>query len=81
MFMTKEVFADNPDFQSASAAAYQVLADACAPFESGATGTKGTEILVWSLVQGYANLARSGQVDPKETPYAEILPLLALKLR
>jgi len=81
MFMTKEVFADDPDFQSAGAAAYQVLADACAPFESGAAGAKGTEVLVWSLVQGYANLARSGRVDPEETPYAEILPLLSLQLR
>jgi AcrR family transcriptional regulator len=81
MFMTKEIFSDDPDFQSASAAAYQVLADTCAPFKAGAAGTKGTEVLVWSLVQGYASLVRSGQVDPEETPYAEILPLLALQLR
>ncbi|NOX68146.1 MAG: TetR/AcrR family transcriptional regulator [Gammaproteobacteria bacterium] len=81
MFMTKETFTDDPDYQLAGEAAYQVLADACTPFKSGAAGAKGTEVLVWSLVQGYASLARSGQIDPHETPYAEILPLLALQLR
>ncbi len=81
MFMTDEIFTSDPEFQYAGAAAYQVLADACAPFKSGAAGPKGTEVLIWSLVQGYASLARSGQVDADATPFADILPLLDLRVR
>ena len=81
MYMTDEIFTGNPEFQSAAAASYQVLADACAPFTSGAAGRKGTEVLIWSLVQGYASLARSGQSDAEETPFADILPLLDLQVR
>ena len=81
MFMTREIFTDDPEFKTASAAAYQVLADACAPFQSGAAGQKGTEALIWSLVQGYASLARAGRIDADATPFADILPLLNLKVR
>ncbi len=81
IFMKKDIHHDDPDFQRAASAAYQVLADACAPFKPGAAGQKGTEVMIWSLVQGYANLARSGRVNAEETPFAEILPLLDLKVR
>lgn len=81
MFMTSRVFTDDPDFQAASAAAYRVLADVCAPFSSGAADAKGTEVLVWSLVEGYAGLARAGMIDTVETPYADILRRLDLKVR
>ena len=81
MFMTNEIFSGDPEYQTASAAAYQVLADACAPFKPGAAGNKGTEVLIWSLVQGYASLVRSGQIDADETPFADILPLLDLQER
>lgn len=80
MFMTNEIFTSDPEFQSAAAASYQVLADACAPFKSGAAGQRGTEVLIWSLVQGYAGLTRAGQVDAEVTPFADILPLLDLRV-
>jgi len=81
MFITDEIFNEDPEFQSESIAAYDVLANACEAFEPGIAGQKGTEVLVWSLVQGYASLARTGQVDTDATPFAEILPLLTLKVR
>ena len=81
MFMTNEIFTGEPEYQTASAAAYQVLVNACAPFKPGTAGNKGTEVLIWSLVQGYASLVRSGQVDADETPFADILPLLDLQER
>lgn len=81
MFMKNEIFTDDPEFRTASSAAYQVLADACAPFKSSAAGEKGTEVLIWSLVQGYASLTRSGQIDAEVTPFADILPLLDLQKR
>ncbi|MHA1565400.1 MAG: TetR/AcrR family transcriptional regulator [Alphaproteobacteria bacterium] len=81
MFMTGKIFTDDPEFRTASAAAYQVLADACMPFDSGAAGRKGMEVLIWSLVQGYASLARTGRIDTDVTPFTAILPLLDLKVR
>ncbi len=79
MFMTGAIFTDDPEYQSASATAYQVLAGVCAPFKSGTAGPKGTELLIWSLVQGYSSLARSGQIDTAVTPFADILPQLNLQ--
>jgi len=79
MFMTSEININDPDFQTASAESYQVLADACAPFKPGLAGQKGIEILIWSLVQGYASLTRTGQVDTDAVPFSDILPLLDLK--
>jgi len=81
MFMTDEIFTEDPEYQISSVAAYQVLADVCAEFEPGIAGPQGTEVLLWSLVQGYASLARTGQVDPDQTPFADIVPLLGLKVR
>lgn len=81
MFMTDEIFTGDREYQAVSAASHQVLADACAPFRSGAAGRTGTEILIWSLVQGYASLARSGVIDAGATPFAGILPLLDLQVR
>lgn len=79
MFMKEKFFTDDEGFQSASTAAYRVLADACAPFEPGASGSKGTEILIWSLVQGYATLVSSGQANEAVTPFSDILPMLKLR--
>jgi len=81
MYMTDEIFSCDPEFQTASAAAYQVLAEACAPFNTGSAGPKGVEVLIWSLVEGYASLARAGTIDTSETPFADILPRLNLQLQ
>jgi len=65
-----------------SAAAYKVLQDACAPFQPVGGQVEGAEVLVWSLVHGYAMLFASTQAPgtPTGTPtglvpdFADILP-------
>lgn len=63
-------------------ASYQMLADACAPFKSAGQDDQSTEIMVWSLVHGYAMLFSEAQ--DKTTPgglapeFAMILPKLNL---
>jgi len=79
MFMPTDIISDDPDYQAASRASYLVLAEACAPFNSGRAGQRGIEVMIWSLVQGYSSLVRTGQVDTGETPFADILPLLDLQ--
>ncbi|MFV2001796.1 MAG: TetR/AcrR family transcriptional regulator [Paracoccaceae bacterium] len=81
MFMVDEIDTDDAEFRALSSASYQVLANACAPFNSGAAGQKGTEVLIWSLVQGYASLARFGMVDAEVVPFDDILLQLDLRLK
>ena len=61
-------------------ASYQVLRDACAPFESNGTDT---EIMVWSLVHGYAMLfcGITSPLHPSDSApdFSQILPNLKLK--
>jgi len=78
MFMKNKILSDDPEYQAASAASYKVLAEACVPFKSNGFSQKSIEVLIWSLIQGYSNLSRSGQVDVLETPFANILQLLNL---
>ncbi len=66
-----------------SLGSYQVLLDACKPFESIGDQPESTEIMIWSLVHGYAMLFS----NPKNAmaPYqsipdiAQILPTLTIK--
>ena len=66
-----------------SSAAFQELAEACAPFEPVAGQAGGTEALVWSLVHGYAMLFASAPdgATPIGTPpdFAQILPSFPLR--
>lgn len=65
-----------------SGAAYEVLRAACAPFQPAGGQAQGTEVLVWSLVHGYAMLFATS--CNKETPsgpvpdFAQILPYFPL---
>ena len=66
-----------------SSAAYMELRMACAPFAPVGGHDQGTEVLVWSLVHGYAMLFSS---NPRaETPagpipdFAQILPNFPLR--
>lgn len=65
-----------------SAASYQILRDACAPFEHPGGNPIATETMVWSLVHGYAMLFCDGNsYTPAggQTPeITEILPRLNL---
>jgi len=80
MFMTDEIFTDDPEYKAASAAACQVLADACEPFAADAVEQRRTEALVWSLVQGYATLLRSGQVDAGAVSFSDVLSAIRLQV-
>ena len=71
------------ELEAHSSAAYQELADACAPFEPVAGQDGSTEALVWSLVHGYAMLFASAPegAGPIDSPpdFAQILPHFPLK--
>jgi len=60
----------------ASTAAYNVLHDACAPFQHGKGGELATETMIWSLVHGYATLFAARNEVQKSTshPQAEEVP-------
>ena len=71
------------DLEKFSGMAYGELEQACAPFEPVGGQAGGTEVLVWSLVHGYAMLFASAPVGapPVGTPpdFAQILPNFPLK--
>jgi len=62
---------------------YQMLRDACAPFQPIAGDPLGTETAIWSLVHGYAMLFCGGQSSGPPgnvvPDIAELLPKLVLK--
>lgn len=71
------------ELERRSGAAFQELADACAPFAPVAGQAGGTEVLVWSLVHGYAMLFTTAPEGSKPigTPpdFAQILPIFPLR--
>lgn len=65
MFGTRINIEVNEELAAIAAKSYQVLAETCAPLISPDDPTpRATEILVWSLVHGYASLRQYGQVTP-----------------
>ena len=85
MFSPQKLDFDDEELAQQSEAAYMVLVEGCAPFKHGAAGNAGTEIMVWSLVHGFAVLSRlnrSGKADKMapDVHFSDILPQLALKL-
>jgi len=71
------------DLEKFSSMAYEELEQACAPFEPIGGQAEGTEVLVWSLVHGYAMLfasAADGATPVGTLPdFAQILPDFPLK--
>lgn len=72
--------ASSDDLIRDATASYQVLRDACEPFESNGIST---EIMVWSLVHGYAMLFCGTTIQlPSSDPapdFSQIMPILKLK--
>ena len=72
----------NPDILQALAAesteSFAILREACAPFQQLGGHKQGTEVMVWSLVHGYAMLfanAPGGETPAGAPPdFAQILP-------
>ncbi|QFT31874.1 hypothetical protein FIV00_15380 [Labrenzia sp. THAF82] len=54
---------NDQDFCEASSKAYSILRETCAPLVPAGTEIEETEILVWSLVHGYAHLAMTRKKD------------------
>jgi len=86
MFWSQNLEFDDPDLRRNSEAAYQVLCDGCAPFSADPENKEVTEIMVWSLVHGYAGLSRSARNSPDKQSshdirFEDILPVLRLKTR
>ncbi len=81
MFLAKELCYDDPERQRESALARQVLHEGCAPFKHGSAGNKGTEIMIWALVHGFAGILRKRRVRADNHPaknifFEDILPHL-----
>jgi len=79
MFMTERLDTHLESFQRNSSASYQVLATACAPFRASPKEQLTLETLIWSLVQGYAELSRNGQVAASNREFDDMFALLVLK--
>ena len=54
---------EDQEFSRHSAAAYGILRETCAPLVPPGTAPDEIEILVWSLVHGYAHLAMTRKKD------------------
>lgn len=71
---------DDPDLIATSKAAMDVLRDICAPIVHGPGGAETNELMIWSLIHGFASLALSdtrGLIDISNPAQLEaILPPL-----
>lgn len=80
MFGGAERKYDDPDLIRASTAALDVLRDICAPIAHGPEGAATNELMIWSLIHGFASLALSdarGQIDITDSGLLDaILPPL-----
>jgi AcrR family transcriptional regulator len=84
MFTTHFEIMEDPDFSINAAAAYGVLAESCTPFEPLKVGARGTEVMIWSLVHGFASLQLSGSLGASDSSsmipkFEDILPKLTLR--
>lgn len=68
----------NADFVKHSSETYDILREACAPFVPAGANREEVEILVWSLVHGYAHLTMTRKSDNVE--FLENWPKLDLLL-
>ena len=67
MFGTRGEIEATEEQQAIAGRAYMILSETCAPFvPDDATSSRPTEILVWSIVHGYATLRQFGQGAPNQ---------------
>ncbi len=84
MFNTPARLAPNDAFIAAADAAYDVLAETCAPLAPVTDDPRSTEMMVWSLVHGLASLLQGGRFKPESDrmdmpDFEAILPPLPLR--
>ncbi|ASP33093.1 TetR/AcrR family transcriptional regulator [Labrenzia sp. VG12] len=63
IFSSRRFSEDDQDFKKHASGAYDILRSTCAPFVPDGTAPDEIEILVWSLVHGYAHLAMTRKKD------------------
>lgn len=56
-------YEEEPEWQQASDAAYQVLIDICAPFKHRYDNAELTQIAVWTMLEGYVNFERNEVIN------------------
>jgi AcrR family transcriptional regulator len=73
----------DPELQEASKAAFMVLSEVCGLFEPSPKGEGANELMIWSLVHGYASLRATQQMQNPRTheavPFVSILPPMRVK--
>jgi AcrR family transcriptional regulator len=79
MFMTDRLDTRLETFQRSSSNSYQILAVACAPFCTDPASQRTLEMLIWSMVQGYAELSRNGQVLATNAEFDDMFEVLNLQ--
>jgi len=84
MFNTRFDAVEDEELAVSSRAAYEVLSDGCAPFHAPEVGSAGNEIMVWSLVHGFACLQLSGCFGPQDDAirpiqFEDIFPKMTLR--
>ena len=63
IFSSRRFSEEDEEFRRNAADAYDILRSTCAPFVPEGTAPDEIEILVWSLVHGYAHLAMTRKKD------------------
>ncbi|QDG77171.1 TetR/AcrR family transcriptional regulator [Labrenzia sp. PHM005] len=63
IFSGQKFGSDDPDYSANAGHAYGILRAACAPLIPPSAHPEEIEILVWSLVHGYAHLAMTRKLD------------------
>lgn len=63
IFSSQKFNADNADYKAHAGRSYQILRECCAPFAPPSSQPEEVEVLVWSLVHGYAHLAMTRKLD------------------
>ncbi len=84
MFTSENLGFDDEELARRSVAAYQILAEGCAPFASRTEDGEKIEIMIWSLVHGFAGLSHKARASNGEHPaskvvFDDILSILELK--
>lgn len=83
MFGGAEVIGTDPEFQNSSARSTSILAEISAPILPGPAGKQGNQLLVWSIIHGFAGILlndNTGRIDKDTAPQLleKIFPMLPM---
>lgn len=72
MFSSTQIDFGDSDLKSASAEAYGVLSEGCSQIDGGKLDSTATEIMIWSLVHGFATISRKAEAGQGGHPAAGV---------